>query len=416
MKNRVLSVFGLITNIAIVVLVALCVVSFHVEIFGPNDPTPISVYLYFTVLSNIFVGLVSLIEIPFLIKSISKRRDQIPTFVYAAKLAAVTTVTITMATSLSWLGIQMGYDAILKGSHLFLHLITPALALLSFVVIESQAKIKFRHVFWVLIPVLLYAGFYFSAIFLFDLGAKDWYLLAYDYVEGVRSENVNLVKSSISIAVFVVGPVILSIVIWLLNQLFHKIIFVRKPLPRPEDTVTPEGKKVVIIEDTNKVKEEPAVEPEPVKEEPAPVEEKVEEAPAEEEDEMPIVPEYRGKTETITAEESKPVKKNAKPAKKAESAKKSAPAKKPAEKKPAAKKAVAPAASSEFGKYEGKTRVYHIAQSKTIDGQWQVKLAGGDKAIKIFKTQKEAIEFAKGLIRTQGGSIRIHSMKGKMRK
>lgn len=418
MKNRVLSVFGLITNIAIVVLVALCVVSFHVEIFGPNEATPISVYLYFTTLSNILVGLVSLIEIPFLIKSISKRRDQIPTFVYAAKLAAVTTVAITMATSLSWLGIQMGYEAILKGSQLFLHLITPAVALLSFIVIESQAKIKFRHVFWVLIPVLLYSGFYFSAIFLFDIGAKDWYLFAYDYVDGVRSENINLVKSIISIAIFVVGPVVLSIVIWLLNQLFHKIIFVRKPLPRPEDTLTPEGKKVVIIEDTNKVQEEQVEEPviEPVKEEPAPVEEKVEVAPVEDEDEMPNVPEYRGKTETITAEESKPVKKNAKPAKKAESAKKSAPAKKEVEKKPAAKKAAAPVASSEFGKYEGKTRVYHIAQSKTIDGQWQVKLAGGDKAIKIFKTQKEAIEFAKGLIRTQGGSIRIHSMKGKLRK
>ena len=111
--------------------------------------------------------------------------------------------------------------------------------------------------------------------------------------------------------------------------------------------------------------------------------------------------------------------KASKPAKKAESAKKPAAEKKSekkAKKKAPAKKAAAPVAASEFGKYEGKTRVYHIAQSKTVDGQWQVKLAGGDKAIKIFKTQKEAIEFAKGLIRTQGGSIRIHSMKGKMRK
>ena len=417
MKNRVLSVFGLITNIAIVAMVALCVVSFHVPLFGPNDPTPISVYLYFTVMSNLFVGLVALIEIPFFCKSIAKRRDQIPTFLYAAKLTAVTTVTITMGTALSWLAIQLGFETIIKGSQLFLHIIIPSLALLSFVIIESQAKIKFRHVFWVVLPVLLYAGFYFSAIFFFDIGAKDWYMFAYDYVEGVRSENINIVKSIISIVSFVLGPIVLSIVIWLLNQLFHKIFFVRKPLPRPEDTKTPEGKKVVIIENAKKEEEASApVEEEPVEE---PEEEKVEEAPAEEEDEMPNVPEYRGKTETITAEESKPVKKASKPAKKAESAKKPAAEKKSekkAEKKAPAKKAAAPVAASEFGKYEGKTRVYHISQSKTVDGQWQVKLAGGDKAIKIFKTQKEAIEFAKGLIRTQGGSIRIHSMKGKMRK
>lgn len=427
MKNRVLSVFGLITNIAIVAMVAFCVVSFHVPLFGPNDPTPISVYLYFTVMSNLFVGLVALIEIPFFIKSIAKRRDQIPTFLYAAKLAAVTTVTITMGTALSWLAIQLGFETIIKGSQLFLHVIIPSLALLSFVIIESQAKIRFRHVFWVVLPVLLYAGFYFSAIFFFDIGAKDWYMFAYDYVEGVRSENINIVKSIISIISFVLGPIVLAIVIWLLNQLFHKIFFVRKPLPKPEDTKTPEGKKVVIIEDAKKTEEKPAEEPvkeeapAPVEEEPVeePEEEKVEVAPAEEEDEMPNVPEYRGKTETITAEESKPVKKASKPAKKAESAKKPAAEKKSekkAEKKAPAKKAAAPVAASEFGKYEGKTRVYHIAQSKTVDGQWQVKLAGGDRAVKIFKTQKEAIEFAKGLVRTQGGSIRIHSMKGKMRK
>jgi hypothetical protein len=48
--------------------------------------------------------------------------------------------------------------------------------------------------------------------------------------------------------------------------------------------------------------------------------------------------------------------------------------------------------------------------------QWQVKLATGQKAIKLFSTQEEAINYAKGLVKTQGGSIRVHSLKGKMRK
>ncbi|MCH3909172.1 MAG: DUF2188 domain-containing protein [Bacilli bacterium] len=59
-------------------------------------------------------------------------------------------------------------------------------------------------------------------------------------------------------------------------------------------------------------------------------------------------------------------------------------------------------------------RVYHI--SKQESGQWQVKLATGQKAIKLFSTQEEAINYAKGLVKTQGGSIRVHSLKGKMRK
>jgi hypothetical protein len=64
--------------------------------------------------------------------------------------------------------------------------------------------------------------------------------------------------------------------------------------------------------------------------------------------------------------------------------------------------------------YMNRPRVYHIA--KQPSGQWQVKLATGQKAIKLFITQEEAIAYAKGLVKTQGGSIRVHSLKGKMRK
>jgi hypothetical protein len=60
-------------------------------------------------------------------------------------------------------------------------------------------------------------------------------------------------------------------------------------------------------------------------------------------------------------------------------------------------------------------RVYHI--SKQIDsGKWQVRLATGQKAIKLFDTQEQAIFYAKSLVKSQGGSIRVHSLKGKMRK
>lgn len=61
------------------------------------------------------------------------------------------------------------------------------------------------------------------------------------------------------------------------------------------------------------------------------------------------------------------------------------------------------------------SRVYHISRQKMV-GKWQVKLAGSKKPIKYFDTQLEAINFAKGLVRNQGGSIRIHSLTGQMRK
>lgn len=59
-------------------------------------------------------------------------------------------------------------------------------------------------------------------------------------------------------------------------------------------------------------------------------------------------------------------------------------------------------------------RNYHVA--KRPDGKWQVKFAGGEKAIKLFSTQAEAIAYAKKLAENQDGSISIHKKDGKLRK
>ena len=57
---------------------------------------------------------------------------------------------------------------------------------------------------------------------------------------------------------------------------------------------------------------------------------------------------------------------------------------------------------------------YHI--SLRPDGKWQVKLSKGGKAIKLFKTQAEAIAFAKSRAKSQEGHITIHKVDGKIRK
>lgn len=60
------------------------------------------------------------------------------------------------------------------------------------------------------------------------------------------------------------------------------------------------------------------------------------------------------------------------------------------------------------------TKKYHV--SSRPDGKWQVKLAKGEKAIKLFDTQLEAIEYAKSLADNQDGSITIHKRDGSIRK
>ncbi|MDE7454269.1 MAG: DUF2188 domain-containing protein [Clostridia bacterium] len=59
-------------------------------------------------------------------------------------------------------------------------------------------------------------------------------------------------------------------------------------------------------------------------------------------------------------------------------------------------------------------RYYHI--SLRDDDKWQVKLSKGDKAIRLFDKQSEAINYARELARSNHGHIVIHRANGKIRK
>ncbi len=110
-------------------------------------------------------------------------------------------------------------------------------------------------------------------------------------------------------------------------------------------------------------------------------------------------------------------------AKSADTAKKDVPAAKPAQTaKPApaskpdqtAAKSNQTAAADKSDK-QPSTKTYHISLRKG-DGKWQVKIGGGEKAIKLFDTQAQAIDYAKSLADNQDANIVIHKKDGSFRK
>lgn len=105
---------------------------------------------------------------------------------------------------------------------------------------------------------------------------------------------------------------------------------------------------------------------------------------------------------------------------------------KPAEKKAApvekkvapevTKKEVEKPAEKEVESAEGKKTPpkYHVSQNKNPKSEhykkWRVRLAGSDKTIKFYDTQKEAIEAAKEFAENNDGSVVIHKVDGSIRK
>lgn len=148
----------------------------------------------------------------------------------------------------------------------------------------------------------------------------------------------------------------------------------------PEPVLMPgeEAEKEEKVEKVEEVKEEqpaPVEEPEPVL-----VEEPVEEK-------KPAAKKTTATKKTTTTKTTA-----SKPAAKSTTAKKeeAKPAAKPATKTTTTKTAAKPAAAD-----GDDVKTYHI--SKRTDKKWEVRLDGGDKALKLFFTQKEAIDYVRKL-------------------
>lgn len=61
---------------------------------------------------------------------------------------------------------------------------------------------------------------------------------------------------------------------------------------------------------------------------------------------------------------------------------------------------------------KARKKVYHVSK-RVEDGKWQVKFATGEKAIKLFDTKQQALEYTKVLAENQNAGILIHPSKGK---
>ncbi len=91
---------------------------------------------------------------------------------YYLKYIGTCAVTVTMMTVLLFLGPVFGYQYMFKGSDLFMHLLTPLLAIVSLCVFESKGMSPVAACLG-LLPVALYAPLYLNRI-IFAPKEKRW--------------------------------------------------------------------------------------------------------------------------------------------------------------------------------------------------------------------------------------------------
>ena len=124
---------------------------------------------FFTTLSNILCAVACLLT------ALAMNAGGVPEWIWMLKYIGTAAVTVTMLTVLLFLAPSFGKGALkvlLSGTDLFMHLITPLLALVSFCVFERRGM-TFCQSLWGLLPVVLYGPLYLYKI-LFALPEKRW--------------------------------------------------------------------------------------------------------------------------------------------------------------------------------------------------------------------------------------------------
>jgi hypothetical protein len=132
---------------------------------------------YYTTLSNLFAGGVSLTLLLFSL--LRGGRGPVPALLSLLKYSSAVSVALTFLVVLVFLGPRMGYGLLFGGDQLFLHAVGPLLAILTFAVSPLLAPLSLKDTFLSLLPTLLYALAYAGNLLKNGLGegekTNDWY-------------------------------------------------------------------------------------------------------------------------------------------------------------------------------------------------------------------------------------------------
>lgn len=212
---------SLIVNIIIAILtISASIMMFTGFRFMPGydtilAETKIGMLKFFTVQSNIFMGIVALI---FAIKEINilmGKKSEISTKSYILKLMSTTAVGLTFFVVFSYLGpiTKGGVVVLLRNSNLFFHCIIPIMSILNFVLFEKTDKLKFRNVAYGIVPTVIYGIYYVTNILIHMENGRvsvsyDWYWF---------------VQNGVWTAVIVVPMLlaityVISLIIWRINK------------------------------------------------------------------------------------------------------------------------------------------------------------------------------------------------------
>ena len=122
------------------------------------------IYMTFTGLSNIFIGLVCL---GCAIYRLVTKQNKLHTALFVIKIIALADIAITFIVTATYLSISLGSNwwRLYINNNIFNHFLTPLLAIIPFIILEEYVEIPWKFCFFTFIPLILYGFFYVENVY-----------------------------------------------------------------------------------------------------------------------------------------------------------------------------------------------------------------------------------------------------------
>ena len=220
-KEKIFLDVSILLNVIIVLMTILASIIMFTGINIMNnkeiilESTSLGMFKFFTVQSNLLMGIVSLIYIIKQINLLNKKIVKLPSWCSILKLTSTTAVTLTFVVVFLYLAplTGKGVKPLLMNSNLFFHLLIPILSIITFIFFERNKDIKFKDNLISIIPVALYELFYLiNALIHMEnhrISPKyDWY-----YFVQTDIKNIYIVIPTMLIITYII-----SVILWYINK------------------------------------------------------------------------------------------------------------------------------------------------------------------------------------------------------
>lgn len=215
---------SLILNLINVAFILFAIIAMMTGFYFMGDKTALSLegysaFQFFTFDSNLLAGIISLIYSIYLILLLKGKIDEIPKVIHIVKYLATVAVSLTMVTVVFYLApfASSSYFILFTNSNLFFHLISPLLAIITFIWFDKYMKMGKKVCLLSALPTVFYGIYYYIVVLThMENGVVD---VKYDWYTFAQGGVASIIISTL-VMIFV--TISLGWIIYLFNKMFNK--------------------------------------------------------------------------------------------------------------------------------------------------------------------------------------------------